>query len=303
DVLGLTIPAREGVTLRGEQLLLFPTLERIAFHPDNLTADAYAALARLPRLAHVSLRGSGGGDPSPIPDALKEVLPLCRAIQTVQLERARVGDEVLAVLAQLPNLQDVSLNAVSTLTEQGLAVLGALPNLKALSFGHETGFERFPFSPEQTRLESLSFEDTRFSDDTFAALPVQPNLKYINLEDSEELGPEGWKALGRQTSVETLNACGTEIDGEGLAGLAGMTGLKSLSLMSNFGLTDNDLAEMPGFESLTHLNLARCRGITDDGVIELVGRLPNLKEVDVSRSGCTAELKNRLPKVVSLIAR
>ncbi len=219
-------------------------LAGLVLSTDNLSADGFLALAKMPALVEVELRASKADSCPRLP---WDQLPRLR---TIRFSGGGIGDAQLQDVAAAPVVQNLFLGEV-VVTEKGLAHLR-----------------------EVKTLELLSVQSSKVTADGVKALVGIENLKSLTLS-ATALGPGGFRLLGGMTGLEYLNLESTRATDADVAHLAALAKLTHLDLGYNPGVTDAGLQHLTGLRRLTGLRLYGTKA-TDDGAAGLTGALPEL---------------------------
>lgn len=202
-------------------------------------------------------------------------------LKTLALSGGRVlGDEHLALLANLPVLERATLDGVQ-LTDDGLRHLAGWKNLRKLTFYNVTNRGRFTGAglvhlADLPHLQEFACGGSSFDDD-------------------------GLEACARLIHLTDLQIWHTPITDAGVAHLTQLTGLRNLRLLSQWKprITDASLPRLAQIKSLETLTLGETR-LSLAGLRRL-GELPNLKmlelyQVDIAKAELD-KLKSVLSKV------
>jgi hypothetical protein len=228
-------------------------LARLALYTDNLSADGFLALGKLPALIEVELHapevkeGPGSGGAAPCPRLTWDKLP---RVSTIRLSGGGIGDAQLRDVATSTVVQNLFLGQVAV-TEKGLAHLR-----------------------EIRTLELLCVQSSKVTADGVKALVGIENLKSLTLS-ATALGQDGFRLLAGMTGLEYLSLESTKATDADVAHLAVLAKLTHLDLGYNSGVTDAGLKHLTGLRRLAGLRLYETK-VTDDGVAELKRSLPKL---------------------------
>ena len=230
-----------------------PRLARLALHTDNLSANGFLALAKMPALIEVELHaakvpiGPSNSGATPCPRLPWDKFPKLR---TIRLSGGGIGDAQLQDVAAAPVVQNLFLGEVAA-TDKGLAHLRGIRTL-----------------------ELLCVQSSKVTADGVKALVGIENLKSLTLS-ATPLEPGGFRLLGGMTGLEYLSLESTKATDADVAHLAVLAKLTHLDLGYNPGVTDAGLKHLTGLRRLTGLLLYGTQ-VTDDGVAGLKGMLPKL---------------------------
>ncbi|BDC48020.1 hypothetical protein F183_A03360 [Bryobacterales bacterium F-183] len=199
-------------------------------------------------------------------------------IVTVALARTQVTDAHIAVLAALPQLRELDLNATEV-GDLGAAALAKCPSLEALHLGSTTISDRgLPSLAGLTKLRTLNISGTLVK--TLAPLP--PNLTDLDLSSNHIQTPSITHVLALQ-KLERLNLAYTDLDEAGVAklGTEGRAPLRALDLTGT-DTGDTSLAALAKLTTLEELLLNHGR-FTAKGFAALAP-LTNLKRIEAVRT-------------------
>lgn len=226
-------------------------LTGLALHTDNLTADGFLALDKVPALNEVELHAAR------VPDGPtnSRAVPCPRLpwdklsqIRTVRLTGGGIGDAQLQDVAAAPVAQHLFLGEVAV-TDKGLAHLREVKTIELLCVqSSKVTAEGVKMLVGIEKLKSLTLSATALDRDAFRLLGGLTGLEYLSLESTKA----------------------TDTD---VAHLAGLVKLTHLDLGYNPDVTDAALKHLTGLRRLTGLRLYKTQ-VTDDGAAELKTALP-----------------------------
>ena len=199
-------------------------------------------------------------------------------------------------LADLADLQLLSMRFRHGLSTANLIALERLPNLKALRIVHlavgdnagpaerdEIGDERdhaiasiLRHARRTDTLERLAVWYTAFGSQATSALSALSELRVLDLADCE-LGEEGLRQVSRLPRLEDLNLDQSDTSDAGLRHLV-ESNVRRLSLRG-CTLTNATLRQLACMQSLEELNLSR--SLIDPECLELLARLPRLQRLSL----------------------
>ncbi len=194
------------------------------------------------RVVGVSLKGSDANNQAV---ALASQLPGIRTLVIVALPTNHLTNEGLAPVAQIPDLQLLSL-AGGQLTDQALTAIQGSNSLRAVIL------------------------HGNFTDAALPIITTLPNLQQLDLTQSR-ISDAAMAELTQLTSLETLILNGTRISEAGLQSVAQIKTLKNLYL-GDTPLSDSAIPQLQQMEQL-ELLFIRHAGISAAGVAQL---LPSL---------------------------
>jgi len=217
---------------------------------------------------------------------------------------SKVGNDVLAHAASLPDLEHVSLYETAV-DDAGFTMVAKLPKLKSLAVTpviryEKTGFGppqwSYPFVPEKadrpritgktlsalaglSNLENLDLLDARLVSADLAALAAWPKLSSIGLPNP--IDAETVKHLRACRRLTSLNLGHREVTAVELETLAGWKSLRKLTLI-HASLSDEALQALGKLQTVEELHLQDC-GLTDDRLQYLHGT-PKLMSLALDRN-------------------
>ncbi len=189
-----------------------------------------------------------------------------------------VGDESMAIVAQLPALESIALR-LTKVTDAGMEALAKCKSLK-----------------------SIGIEGTPVTDNGLEYLLDLPRLVVLGLgvyDEGASITDEGLRTVGRMAQLKSLSLSGTPVTNAGLEHLSGLTELESLDI-DETQATEAGLAHLAPLQKIERLRLFDT--VTDVGAKHL-SKLKNLKRIsanlDLSDKG-VAELA-KLPHLEQLM--
>ena len=205
-----------------EKLVALENLVELALRDAQIDAAGLAALARLPELRALDLRGCGQINAA----ALAECAGLER-LESLKLGGYAIDDRTLESLGKLPKLRSLAVEDCSV-TAAGLKALQGLP------------------------LEELTlFRCWSIDDDALAPLAAFDKLRQLTLRDMPIRGG-GLVHLHPQAELRTLNVSQTMLGDAALARIAAIESLTRLELHQT-QITDEGLAALAPLASLEPL--------------------------------------------------
>jgi hypothetical protein len=207
-------------------------------------------------------------------------------ITYVSLGLTKVTDDDLKVLAGLPQLKELHLNATS-ISDTGLKALAPLKQLQVLNvMGTRISDAGLEEVSRFTSLRELWLSSTDVTDAGLKHLAGLPNLDRVDLYSSK-VGNAGLKELAKLTKLKSLDLSKSRVTGVGVKELAALAELETLNL-SELPLTDEGVKHLAGLKKLRFLTLYRTQvgdaGLKDLGKIESLIHL-NLENTKVSDAG------------------
>ncbi len=288
-----------------ETLLRLPAIERIYFHPDQVTDDVFAVLVRHDAVHkwHAAVSGHAGrGNMGELVDKDSEIIEL-------KLNRSAVSPPSLALaIDHLPQLRRVDMSE-HILDEQSIEVL--LPAGKLHVARRGRGFSRaFNAAGQQATSDdeitsmqlSTIHGNESLSASSLPKLKTLPRLHTLDVDLSdfilELLAKEGMlhllpgaqaEAGARASEDSQIVSLSLETDTRlsmihDLRCLANLPNLSRLDL-GNCQVDDFSLVALEGMTGLTHLTLGP--GVSDVG-LSLIGELTNLQFLCLDHTGITS---------------
>lgn len=216
---------------------------------------------------------------------------------------AKIDNDLLALTAALPDLENVSLYETSV-DDAGIAVLAKLPKLRSLAVTSIIRYEKpgfgppqwsYPFMPKRVdrprvtgkglaafasaNLEQLDLLDAKLASADLAVLSGWPKLGSLGLPNA--IDAETVKHLKACKRLTSLTIGHREITAGELRTLASWTSLRKLTII-HATLSDEALQALSGLESVEELHLNDC-GLTDDRLQHLRGS-PKLSLLALERN-------------------
>jgi hypothetical protein len=276
-------------------LALLPQLPRLtALQLRNIpvTEQSLALIARNQHLAELDLSKTPGLTAAGLAE-----LTNAGELATLSLRGPEVTDETVRGLADLTQLQDVSL-VVTSVTTDGLAPLRKLHNLKALEIYECPAIDDQLFThlePHKQQLEMLGLYQSSLTDAGMVHIGEMRQLRWLALYDAQ-ISDAGLAQLSELKELEELSLPRSKITDAGLHHIARLPKLKWLSLpgssISKQGL--EELARLPKLEMLSLWDIP----LTDDDIMPLKS-FPSLKEVNVGprvTKASSQKLQQQMPR-------
>ena len=222
-------------------------------------------------------------------------------LKALRLEQAAITDETIAEVAKFPKIDDVNLDRCPV-TDECLKSLGKSPNIKRI---------RAP--------------RTKLSDKGLEYLKDTVQLELLDLSDCNQISDAGLAHLKGLTKLRNLSLWGPRITDDGMPNLAGMTNMVAISFQ-DCGVTDASFTHLSGMTKLKEFDIFRTRvgndalaaiagakdmskmklrdcAITTKGLVEHIGKFPNVTVLDISetsiKDAAMVEI-GKLPKLEDL---
>lgn len=193
-------------------------------------------------------------------------------------------EEIRALVADHPELEELRLASFGDLTDAGLKHISRLEWLRVLSL--EVFFLINP--------ESVDSLYPRITDVGIAHLRSLRNLRVLFLQGCDRVGDASLASIAQMQSLKELTIeRNSRITGQGLASLARLPGLQSLDLFKCPGLDDDGLREIAAIQSLRVLDISQCPNITARGAEALCWMKALRKLIVRGGSPVTSEFNRR----------
>jgi Leucine-rich repeat (LRR) protein len=191
-------------------------------------------------------------------------------LQYIHVSETPVSDQAISNINKMKDLQSLSIDG-TTVTDDGLALL-ELPKAGGLDLGKTAVTDKsLPhIGSSFKRLDWLSFNDTKVTDNGVAAL--------VDLR-----------------SLKTLVLIHTPVSDKCLAVMKEFPRLRDLELAGD-NITDHGIAAISGISTLDVLDLRETK-ISDQCVDELA-KMQSLKRLDVNSTALSAQAIDRLKKAL-----
>ncbi len=213
---------------------------------------------------------------------------------------------LVAALKNLVNLEQISLAASKSVTNEVLAQLGELSNLKVVDLGRSCEFTAaglVAMLENSVKLEKVILRGCGYlEDEMLAQLGKLPNLKVVDLSDYSGIRftAAGLVAMLKNSVKleQFILSSSKQVTDEVLDQLGKLLNLKVVDLSNNSEFTTAGLVAMlKNSVKLEQISLTSSKKVTNE-VLTQLGELPNLKVVDLCNSngftaaGLVAMLKN-----------
>jgi hypothetical protein len=192
-------------------------------------------------------------------------------VVAVGLDKATKLDTVVPLLAQLPDLEELTLGNPAV-TDADVRALSGLPKLHGLSLmGAPIHDDALAVMKTLPALRNLNIIGTKVTDAGLAHLRDLKDLEYLGLKDTA-VTDAGLANLASLTGLESLNLADTNVTDAGLAHVGRITGLKGLNIAGT-KVTDAGLVHLKQIPKLTKLNVTGT-AVTEQGVKDAKKFLP-----------------------------
>lgn len=261
------------------EILRLNELEELWLRSTQITDDAVARLAKLPRLASLNIERAVH-----LTDRAAEQFQKFPSLIRLQLVDNDLSDAALEPIARLSRLVLLDLRRSPRITREGWKRVGRLTNLRALRISGDAADDPIAETiAGLKRLESLTIEDAPITPAGLRRLLALP-LVELNLARCFSLDDDAAAAIGQNASLRRISLRDLPIGPEGLKHLAGCRRLESLKLNAVFADDESlvALAKLP----LTTLEV-RNTLLTAVGV-EAVARIASLETLALDGCGLTS---------------
>ena len=312
------IVIQDGSNLTAEDLELFSRLTDLQkLHILNCRTldDAMAAkLSGLKQLTSLALTNSV------INDATVEMIvqSFPNLTELDLSSNTNMTNGVVKILSQLDKLQRLTLvqNQVNDIGAQRLSSLQELRSLD-LRGNMEAGDMAMSVVAELPKLAAFKHRSTAVTDSGLEYLSANPSLDSLLLQDfaiTDQSGPHLAK-LGKLTQLEVFRCQGfgsdgvlalkgmgltrltlrdlPNVDDRGMEVFTDLPQLRRLYLHELTSVSDSGLAHLEGLKSLELLDIWTVPQMTD-ATIDVIAKLPNLKELSIRVTGVTDAAVDKL---------
>jgi len=238
--------------------------------------DTFPRVLEIPTVQSISVSG-----PLATHDRIASLKALPN-LRSLRLEQAAITDATIAEIAKFPKIDDLNLDR-SPITDECLKSLGGSKTIKRI---------RAP--------------RTKLSDVGLAYLKETTQLELLDLSDCNQISDVGLSHISGLTRLRNLSLWGPRITDEGMKHLSGMTNMVAISFQ-DCGVTDQSFTALSGMTKLKEFDIFRTRvgndalaaisnakdmskmklrdcGITTKGIVEHIGKFPNITALDLSET-------------------
>lgn len=192
----------------------------------------------------------------------------------VQLNRARVDDDSLTLVALFPELTDISLEE-TPITDRGLAHLSKLRKVEWLNlYRTKIGDAGLESLSHIGSLKFLPIGETGVTDKGLEHLRGLSDLEYLGLR-ATKITDTGLDTVARLTTLRGLHVGETKVTDRGVQKLASLTKLEKLWL-NETSITDASVDTLVRLERLQQLDISGTR-LSADAVRRLTKALPRCR--------------------------
>ena len=245
-----------------------------------------------------------------VEDSCADKLSNKMEFDSIYINDSTVSDSLLKHLANLISCNSIVLYECDGFTKNGLLYLKHMNNLNDLSINgcqevedeHLESLQEFKklssFSLDSIHsgvtdigaghvfsliaLRSLTFNYQGITSKKLCELSNLTNLKFLCLEDCENIDDDVMSSILKLTNLTNLNLSGcTKITSQKLSALSKINNLTSLSLRECTNVTDKVMQNIGCLKKLTALDISDCPEITDT-VVESLIKLSNLSTLALS---------------------
>jgi internalin A len=259
-----------------ELLCEFKNLEYLSLkntYVENVTADGFKHLAKLPNLRDLDLSETDIGD---------EVFQHIAALTTLTKLKLVGCEEItdFKYLASLKNLEDLDLSGTSIgdVDFQVVTSLKALTKL-ALSGCHSITQDGFKHLAALPNLQDLDLSMTVITDAELQHVVALKGLTSLELEECENITADGIKQLAKLQGLQYLCLNGTNIDDAGLQNIATLKALIKLDLEYCRDITTNGFISLVNLQQLLVLNVESTN--IDDNGLKLITFMKGLSKLNL----------------------
>lgn len=256
-----TLPNLKSLVLAGpafgdgmfDQLAKYPALSSIQIDNTIVTDEGCAGLTKLPHLTELRIMGRQ------LSNLAAEHIGKLK-LQKLAIVSTAINDVGMQRLANLSNLEELSLSGSMLITDAGLLNIAGMTKLNRLNI-------RFC---------------RKLTADGMKHLKKLDQLIYLNIE-ANGLGDSGLKlAVSGKTALEQLYASGNTLTDEAMPAIGNLTNLKLLALARN-KVTALGVKRLAGLKRLEELTLSETK--LDVDAMGIISQLPELKMLSLTNTG------------------
>jgi internalin A len=238
----------------------------------------------------------------PAGDGVMQHVAHLSGLRKLDLCETQIGDRGVAYVGQLKSLEYLSLPR--NVTDKGMSAVGKLPHLKGLYFKtNKVSNDGLRVLSKMGTLEELELGGDSINDDGLKHIARLPKLDYLMLWGN--FTGSGFKHLRGLSTLRIVDLFRMDtIQDAALEHLAALPALENLSLFDNRNISDQGMAFLEKSSSLKQLDIRKTlvteRGANSlskittleylyppeasltDAALESIGRLSNLKGLDVT---------------------
>ncbi len=242
----------------------------------NLTDQFFLDLGKLPALKSLAFAWDQEKRPS-ISEAAFEGLAASRSIDTLKLENYPYADRRMTLLGNLSTLKRLEFKQIGDSDGSFFKAFGQHPSLEAIN---------------------MAFFNEQFDGSHLAALAGSPNFRHF-VANVWELGPEGFRELGKVSQLETLHIVAKpSVDDQTLAELSGLGNLKRLEI-GRLTAGGTGFRSFTCGDSLRSLRLESSL-IDPEGLAAICQALPKLTDLNLDSQRLRAEELSPLARLGAL---
>lgn len=261
-----------------------------------------------------------------ITDVGLEALGSMTSLKVLHIEQAKITDDGVYRLCQLPKLERLELHGCSKLTnaslrhiarlgrlralavldaritDQGLSYLKEMKALQAIEIGGEITDSGLEHLAKIGTLTSLELDGCDITDKGLRHLADLRNLRTLSFSRCKRLRGSGLRHLNKLRQLESLSLYHSAFNDRSLGHLAGLERLKTLEIDRCLDLTREALGPIAELNTLERLYICDIR--ISDVDLQRVRRMKNLSELrlwatKVTRKGVESLRKARPDLIVN----
>lgn len=293
EVLDAATNSRGGTTREFTWCAGLPKLKTLVATGPGVTDEAVDKLAKHPSLAVLNFsKRSMVGDEG---IAVIKDLP---QLTDVSLERAAITDNALKLLAENPKLKYVRVPRTSV-SDAGVAHLAAAPQVVLLDLLECPGVtgKSLTVIGQLKNLRNLRLFGAEIRDEHMPQLAGLTQLEALGLQYCR-VGDEGLDAISGLSKLKELNLYGTKVTDGGFPALGRLTGLQKLRLRETGVRGEKNLPELAKLTSLRELDLSESP--VQDSIVEALVQLPQLESLNLWNTQFTDAGAEKLSGIKSL---
>jgi internalin A len=209
-----------------------------------------------------------------------------KGLERIVLPRIRLDQDMLRIVASLPELRDLNLSAHEEVGDAEVAILIKAKKLERLDLTRSPiGNSGIECLKDLTKLRELWLDTTKVTDDGLAVLTRLPNLGLLYVSGLR-ITDAGLERLATLKKLQVLSLEGTDVTDEGLASLRELTDLRLLYLGTT-KITDNGIAQLAALKSLEFLDVSGTK-VTDTALEKLWEQIPGVVIVSARKGAVPA---------------
>lgn len=261
------------------KVLDLPSLQSISVGGPQATHERIVSLASLPNLRSLRM------DQCPITDATIAAVARFSKIDDVGIDRCPITDESMKSLSQVAAIKRIRVPRTE-LTDQGLSYLKDAIQLELLDLAecHQISDTGLTHLKGLTKLRNLTLSGPRITDAGMWHLAGLTNMVAISFQNCA-VTDQSFGALSGMTKLKEFDAFRTRVGGHALSSIAGAKEISKIKMRDSAITTQGIVEQIGKFPNLTALDLSET-SIQDSALAE-IGKLNKLEDLNLWRSQVT----------------